>query len=56
MILCFSLGVKPDVQLSEYEMSIASQLVDPSTINVKFEDVAGEDHVLINQNTAIHVT
>merc|ERR1719410_2537272 len=37
-----SLGIEPDVQLTEYEMSIASQLVDPSTIKVNFEDVAGQ--------------
>jgi len=40
--LLASLGIEPDVKLSEYEMSIASQLVDPSSIPVKFEDVAGQ--------------
>lgn len=44
--LLASLGVKPDVQLSEYEMTIASQLVDPTTINVKFEDVAGQKELV----------
>ena len=38
----FSLGIEPDVQLTEYEMSIASQLVDPSSIKVAFTDVAGQ--------------
>jgi len=37
-----SLGIEPDVQLTEYEMSIASQLVDPSSIKVAFSDVAGQ--------------
>ena len=41
-LLSLSLGIEPDVQLTEYEMSIASQLVDPSTIKVNFEDVAGQ--------------
>jgi len=40
--LLASLGIEPDVKLSEYEMSIASQLVDPASIPVKFEDVAGQ--------------
>lgn len=41
-----SLGIKPDVKLTEYEMSIASQLVDPGSISVKFEDVAGQDELV----------
>merc|ERR1712012_445925 len=40
--LLASLGIEPNVKLTEYEMSIASQLVDPSSIPVKFEDVAGQ--------------
>jgi len=40
--LLASLGIQPDVQLTEYEMSIASQLVDPATIGVKFTDIAGQ--------------
>jgi len=40
--LLASLGIEPDVKLTEYEMSIASQLVDPESIGVKFEDIAGQ--------------
>jgi len=39
--LLASLGIEPDVKLTEYEMMIANQLVDPATIEVKFEDIAG---------------
>ncbi|GFY63717.1 ATPase family AAA domain-containing protein 1-B [Trichonephila inaurata madagascariensis] len=33
------IGVK-NVRLSEYELSIAAQLVDPSTINISWDDIA----------------
>ena len=35
--LLSALGISKDVKLSEYEMLIASQLVDPATINVGFQ-------------------
>merc|ERR1712126_764533 len=44
--LLASLGIEPNVKLTEYEMSIASQLVDPATIGVKFEDVAGQEELV----------
>ena len=40
------LGVSKDIKLNEYEMLIASQLVDPDSISVKFEDVAGLDQLI----------
>ena len=45
-LLMARLGIQPDVQLNEHEMIIASQLVDPSTVTVKFEDVAGHDQLI----------
>ena len=47
------LGIKPDVKLTEYEMSIASQLVDPSEIAVKFEDVAGQGELVTELRQAV---
>lgn len=47
------LGIKPDVKLTEYEMSIASQLVDPSEIGVKFEDVAGQGELVTELRQAV---
>ena len=47
------LGIKPDVKLTEYEMSIASQLVDPSQIAVKFEDVAGQGELVTELRQAV---
>jgi len=41
------LGVRSDLNLSEYEMFIASQLVDPASINTGFEDVAGLDTLIV---------
>ena len=35
------LGIQPDVKLNEHEMLIASQLVDPASVQVRFEDIAG---------------
>lgn len=35
-----------DVKLSEYELSIAAQLVDPQTINVSWEDIAGLEDII----------
>ncbi len=40
------LGISKDIKLNEYEMFIASQLVDPDSITVKFEDVAGLDQLI----------
>ena len=47
------LGIEPDVKLTEYEMSIASQLVDPAEINVKFEDVAGQGELVTELRQAV---
>ena len=47
------LGIEPDVKLTEYEMSIASQLVDPAEINVKFEDVAGQGELVTEMRQAV---
>lgn len=40
------LGIEPEVKLNEHEMMIASQLVDPSTVSVKFEDIAGHGDLI----------
>ena len=34
--LLTDLGIPSDIKLSEYEMLIASQLVDPTTVNIQF--------------------
>ena len=47
------LGIEPDVKLTEYEMSIASQLVDPAEISVKFEDVAGQGELVTELRQAV---
>ena len=47
------LGIEPDVKLTEYEMSIASQLVDPAEISVKFEDVAGQGELVTEMRQAV---
>lgn len=39
------IGVK-NVTLSEYELSIAAQLVDPTTINITWEDIAGLEEII----------
>lgn len=39
------IGVK-NVKLSEYELSIAAQLVDPSTINISWNDIAGLEDII----------
>jgi len=44
--LLASLGIGPEVKLTEYEMLIASQLVDPASIDVSFEDVAGSEDTI----------
>ena len=51
--LLASLGIEPDVKLTEYEMSIASQLVDPAEISVKFEDVAGQGELVTELRQAV---
>ncbi|XP_068250993.1 outer mitochondrial transmembrane helix translocase-like [Palaemon carinicauda] len=40
------LGIKERVSLSEYEMMIASQLVEPSRMNTSWSDVAGLSSVI----------
>jgi len=44
--LLSSLGISNDIKLSEYEMLIASQLVDPATINIHFKDIAGLEQLV----------
>jgi len=51
--LLASLGIEPDVKLTEYEMLIAAQLVDPSSISVKFEDIAGQVELVAELRQAI---
>lgn len=34
------------LQLSEYELSIAAQLVDPTTISITWEDIAGLKEII----------
>ena len=41
------------MKLTEYEMSIASQLVDPAEISVKFEDVAGQGELVTELRQAV---
>ena len=36
------LGIKPDVKLNEHEMMIASQLVDPASVQVRFDNRWGQ--------------
>ena len=40
------LGIQPEVKLNEHEMMIASQLVDPASVQVKFEDIAGHGELI----------
>jgi len=40
------LGIEPEVKLNEHEMMIASQLVDPASVTVKFEDIAGHEDLI----------
>merc|ERR1719318_204565 len=40
------LGIQPDVKLNEHEMLIASQLVDPASVQVRFEDIAGHGDLI----------
>lgn len=35
------IGVSPTVKLSEYELSIASQLIVPSSLDVTWDDIGG---------------
>ena len=46
--LLTDLGIPSDIKLSEYEMLIASQLVDPATVNIQFRDIAGLED-LVNE-------
>ncbi|GIZ04119.1 ATPase family AAA domain-containing protein 1-B [Caerostris extrusa] len=39
------IGVK-NVRLSEYELSIAAQLVDPKTISISWDDIAGLEDII----------
>jgi len=34
------------LQLNEYELSIAAQLIDPSTIDTSYEDIAGLEDII----------
>jgi len=42
------LGISKDIHLNEYEIMIASQLVDPSDISTSWKDIAGLDN-LVNE-------
>lgn len=44
--LLANLGVSKDIKLSEYEMMIASQLVEPRAISTSWSDVAGLDQLV----------
>jgi len=44
--LLLSLGISKDIKLSEYEMLIASQLVDPASITIGFQDIAGLEQLI----------
>jgi ATP-dependent 26S proteasome regulatory subunit len=39
--------------LNEYELTIASQLVDPSKIDVTFNDIAGLDQIISSIKSSI---
>jgi len=45
-LILLKLGITSDVKLSEYEMFIASQLIDPASINIGFEDIAGLEQLV----------
>ncbi len=38
-----NIGVNKSVRLSDYEMSIAAQLIDPGTLSIGWEDIGGLD-------------
>jgi ATP-dependent 26S proteasome regulatory subunit len=47
MTLLSTLGFEKVISnLSEYELSIASQLIDPSQIDITFDDIAGLDNIV----------
>jgi len=48
-----TLGISKDIHLTEYEMLIASQLIDPATITVGFEDVAGLEPLVAELKQAV---
>ena len=47
------LGIPEDIKLTEYELLIASQLVDPATISVGFEDIAGLEQIIKELRQAV---
>jgi len=49
------LGISKDIKLNEYEMLIASQLVDPNSIKVQFEDIAGLEQLIGELKNAVIV-
>jgi ATP-dependent 26S proteasome regulatory subunit len=51
--LLATLGISGDVKLSEYEMLIASQLVDPASIRVSFADIAGLEALVAELRQAV---
>ena len=44
--LLASLGISKEIKLNEYEMLIASQLVEPRSITVSWKDVAGLENLV----------
>jgi hypothetical protein len=51
--LLATLGIPGDVKLTEYEMLIASQLVDPASINISFKDIAGLEQLVAELRQAV---
>jgi len=51
--LLATLGIAGDVKLSEYEMLIASQLVDPASIRISFADIAGLESLIAELRQAV---
>jgi SpoVK/Ycf46/Vps4 family AAA+-type ATPase len=41
-----SLGVSPDIKLNNHELMVASNLVEPSSIQVSWKDIAGLESVI----------
>lgn len=50
------IGVDPSVKLSEYELSIASQLIVPSSLDVSWEDIGGLTEVLSRNSRNCHLS
>ncbi|KAG8230439.1 hypothetical protein J437_LFUL015461 [Ladona fulva] len=51
--ICKKLGVDKEQQLNDYEMLIASHLIDPTDINVSWKDVAGLEDIIQDLKDAV---